>query len=836
MELLKIFQFKGLWQAGRRMAPEVGYFRRFTNTLIDRSGRIFPWGKGENLGPNGATNLDAPVAAAFTWTFPVNSTLFLNKMLSLVLGNATGIASVFAFRFADKNNTDQQIMQPYTSITGGNFLSPDLVDNVNYYVEGTPSNNFSMATVYNKVFTASCIDLNPTDATPRYKEFSLVAFDGVRTFAAGLPKPWTIADPSGTPAAHYIRVVYAAMGFDGEPVFSNYVEQRLSSATRTVYLGGYTTYPTVPRADAITPARKLNDNLFDQEVDNTFGVGAPKLRYYDKRFIRKNTISINTSTGETTVTYSAISTLTGGNVSVKVGDWLYLPLVANSDGSQSLITQLQCSTYLLAMQVKSINTGTSTVVFENAMRFYSNQSVTWENTTMLSEINRMIAIDIDLYFQFAGLLNQTVGFSNILTVISYSTTATSGYRVTRIYPNMHDSNLTLASQVLSVPISFPSPFMGVIISFMADWYDVTVDRTEFPPLLGITGYKELLVGHDRNAIYFSDTTLGGSTGMVNGTSNIFPPGSEHGKITAICGSEEFLYVSRERRSYLLRGDLVNGAFTVVECDYPVGGAVNTRACINSWGGRVIFLNAAGLFLVDSSGQIQDISAPIQDLFLNKSSDQNLFDGATYIRSIDEIATGSEDVIYRFFLDDQRGIVFFHFARLTKGNDNNLTITQSCAMAYDVRANAWSELQTSQVSTLTCFEGRTYLFGNDMFREDGAIRSGETQLLATQWITLNEPSLQKQANQVKMYGNFSPGTGGLRGVIVQHQNDWTPLVGAKVTSATYTTADSLKYNHKQRLTASKPQAASIIFQNVDAGGFSFEAIEIEGDQIQLGVKK
>jgi hypothetical protein len=833
MELLKIFQFKGLWQAGRKMAPEVGYFRRFTNTLIDRAGMIYGWGKGDNLGPNDATNLDEFYSNSL-WYFPVNTALYKNNFLSVVLGRRNLVTPYFlSLRYADTSNTPKTIMQPYTSITGGSVFSLSAGTTNTLFEETTPSGNYSMAVVYNKQFIASCIDAQPTQEIPKYEDSFLVSFDGVRTSAAGLPKPWTIADPAGTPASHYIRTVYATIGLDGEPVFSDFLEQRLSSATRTVYLGGYTTFPTAPRADVISASRRKNDNLFDRELDPTYGLGAPKLRYYDTRFIRRNTISINATTGETTVTYSAISRPQSNplGTTIKVGDWLYAILISGG----AFIDQLQISTYLLAMQVKSVNTGTSTVVFENGIKFYSNDSLSWESTTMKVELDKMAAIDPDLSFQFQGLFAQIEGFSNIFNIVSYSASATAGYRVSKIYPNMHDSTVTLASQNLSALLTFPSPFMGVVTSFMADWYDTTVTRLEFPPVLGITNYKELLVGHDRNAIYFSDTTLGGSSGMVSGQSNFVPPGTEHGKITAVCGAEEFLYVSRERRSYVLRGDLVNGAFTIVECDYPIGGAVNTRACINAWGGKVLFFNAAGIFAVDSSGSIQDLSLSIQDLFLGKSVDQNLFD-PTFIRTIDDIAAGPEDVIYKIALDEQRGLVLFNFARLGRDNDGLMIILESNCLAYDTRANAWSELATSGSTTIEAFTGKTFCFGLDMFKEDGALRTGEQQIVATQWLSLGEPSLQKQANQVKIYGSFNATTSGTRGVRISHQNDWVPFVGARVTNTTYTTSDATQYAHKKRLTASKPQAASIIFENFDTGSFKMEGIEVEGDQIQLGVKK
>jgi hypothetical protein len=184
-------------------------------------------------------------------------------------------------------------------------------------------------------------------------------------------------------------------------------------------------------------------------------------------------------------------------------------------------------------------------------------------------------------------------------------------------------------------------------------------------MVGITQYKGLVVGHDDNAIYFSDVGLGGSSEMISGSSNIVPFGAEFGKITAVCGCEDFLLISRERRNFVLRGDIA-ASFSLSECDLPVAGAYNSRACTNAWSGQIMFVNRTGIFSVNSTGNITELSAPIRDLFISNNIDNNLFNKSVFktpaqlkiSSTVGSITKPPQDgSIFQFALDPERGFVF-----------------------------------------------------------------------------------------------------------------------------------------------------------------------------------
>lgn len=828
MELFKNFQIGGLFQAGKRMAPPWGAWRRFTNAYKDQTSTLLPYGRG-------APASNAPAipagsgATGFTDKGPISSQFFRKGILQLHAGfNTPNYAGLFSY--LGPNHALVPIMQPFRIDGGSNFV--DITNHMTYL----PSGNLSSCTVARKAYLNSCVDLTEYTTTKPVNGFTpeesyLMSFDGIRLRGAGLPTPWTFADPSGTPIAMYVRGVYATIGMDGELIMSPYLEERLSSGSVAFYKSGYASYPATPRLDVVglyagtvPTRRRQEDSLFEQlKTSSGFGAAGSNLRYFDKRFL--------SITGSPTVTAGEISVVNNKqSPALKAGDWVMLNLMYN-------IGTLNADLYMF--QIKTLGAGVgNTTVFEKNFKYLDKDTVTWTDADFLVIYNEMQAISVDLWLQLQGVMSGST-FSNLYLIVSYSTTQASGYVVNRITPMEWDSTDTGTISSFNTAFVFTSPWAGVVSSFMTDWYDATVVKTTFPPLKGITNYKELLVGFDKNAIYFSDISLGGSTEMVGGLSNIVPFGSEYGDITSICGSEDFLYVSRERKNYVITGDIAGSSFNITECDMAVQGAYNSKASTNSWAGQVIFVNSSGIFSVSSSGAIQDIGKEIKGLFSHTNRDQNLFDKTVFKTIAETRLAGFDGGNFKFLLEDSRGFVILLTAKSTTAA--GLTVTGSNMLVYNTTEGKFYEFESGNCPTAEALFGKIIALGTSRYIEDGVMRLLEKQLLVSQWMTVDAPSLEKQVCQIKMYGEFVATTlDGVKGMTVGQQNNWLAFDTADrtlwETNVSYLPTASDVYIHKKRLDASKSQSTSIILESLATGSFSLEGMEIEGVVVQGSMKK
>ena len=121
-----------------------------------------------------------------------------------------------------------------------------------------------------------------------------------------------------------------------------------------------------------------------------------------------------------------------------------------------------------------------------------------------------------------------------------------------------------------------------------------------------------------------------------------------------------------------------------------------------------------------------------------------------------------------------------------------------------------------------------------------MREDEKQLLVTQRMTVDAPSLEKQMLQVKFFGELTDTEDDVKGLTVGQINDWLDFDESDKTNwntdATYTPEESQIYSHKKRLNSSKPVATSIILESLPTGSFSLDGMEIEGVVIQTGMKK
>lgn len=817
--LQKIFKFTGLYVSGRRMDTPIGSFRRFVNSFKDKTGRINPLGKTELIDNNFPywPQVDEGYApeAGMQWQFPQFSQVFNGKIFQQILayknddGGVITQYEISTFRYGQELDSEEfHQIENGQDITGRGFFY-----NFNdiYF---SPQGDYSSCVVNNKLYFCRHVDYRKfSDASiaalpsaSLKKIFAgIYRFDGMKIARAGLPTPWR-HHPITSGGTHRVRNVYMTMGLDAEPIFSNYTECQITPAAGliTTHLGNNSA-GMVAIADGVGvagnyfPTTRHPGDVFVDPTTFTFK-GHANAAYF-----------IDTS-------YTPVYTL-GDGVTVKVfanseqqrpGDWYMF--VPQAPGINDIYD---------AFYVKTIDwlgdAGANLITLDTKIKGFNGYTSTWEDMDLDDGVPAGFA-DMAAWLT---ALKTSIGLSNAFMVMSVSadTGGTLDYQVAQILPVIWGLDKTHSSTVAAM--SFSRPRLGQITTYMRDWYEHTVVKASFPEtIIGITSFSNLLMGYDENALYFSDVSFGGSTEMISGETTFVPPGSEFGKMVACCGAENFLLVGRERRNYIVTGDITTGNVNLHECDVAIEGPANARAVSNAFADQIVFMNNSGIYSVGQTGIVREISADIRDLFLKDKADHGcLFDRAVF-------KTGKPDYdgsIFKIVLDGKRGFIFFFTGQISKDTE---AITQSNILVFDTNDGAWYEWSTpTNCSSIEYVDGKIhFLCAGSIIVES---EENPEQILGLNWLTLGEPSLEKNALQVKLYGDFATAMP----INIKSQNDWKE---ALVTDVEHIPSIS-SYIHKQRLNSSKPLALSVTLESQE-NGIYLEGMEIELDPLQESMKK
>ena len=815
--LHKIFNFKGLYQSGRKQDAPLGSFRRLTNTYKDKSGRLVPCGR-QTLSQYYKSSLGLDSLFSVKWK---------NSVFSGVAHNDFGTERVEFSKYNLDDNSLGDVVQPFRKDSYSNYSSNSLTH--------MPAGNFTSCTIREKIYFLDSYkpeDFYGEGNTPlgEHVVCNLMKFDGYKTSRAGLPTPYNVF-PINTGGNAQVRTVYMTVGMDGEVIFSNYLQHKFTkAAVSTADLGGYDgsfnrRVDPIKTLGVIPTRREANDSLYDFSYPGVFGEVD---NFYDRRYaVGTGSFTLN-GYGELQINYSYSSNL-------NIGDWLMCWPFQNPQTTWD------------GFYLKIIARDATTITFSKKLKGYNSFTFGWEDI----DLDAGQPTDFATMSAFLSALSLSPIMSNIWSINSVSNIADGSlpYYVASIQPICWDSNTlrTIATDVV-LP-TFTRPLFGIITNDMAGWYQHTEVKLPFPNTIkGITNFTDLLVAFDDNALYFSDVSFGGSTEMTSGLSNLIPTGSEFGKIVAICASEDFIFISRERKNFVLRGEISTGNVNIVECDQAVTSAYNARAVTNSFIGRVLFMNETGAYSVGPQGELKDISMDIKDLFLDRSPDGNLFDPKFFQKPSALRANPFDGGIIDISLDDYRGFVFFLTGRRNELNVTPKYLVTPNILVFDTTDESWYEWTTSG-TTATAFEGKEYFWGSLLTVEDPVVR-GDEQVIATQWITLGEPALDKQITQINFYGKLIKRPGvyvNSQGVNIRQQNNWEPFSGTNNTDVYYPQDKDraeLKdaYLHNQRLNSSKAKVTSLIFMDSNnvwadgGGGIELEGIELEILGVQEGAKK
>lgn len=507
---------------------------------------------------------------------------------------------------------------------------------------------------------------------------------------------------------------------------------------------------------------------------------------------------------------------------------------------------------ITALAYKVTNSTAPTLTFDRNIKFYDSNTLEWvevDGSTIPEAVGRFVATrtfytvwasptSTGIYY-YKGVIPASPAMKD-LSSDDYSYVC----RINIAYPNQENK----VQKAESLPFS--------IAGALNRWYDVTSFKLSFnevfaqEPAVAMTTYKDQLLVASSQTIYISDSSSGGSIEMTEGASAVVIGSSEDGNITAICGDEDYLIVSRQRKVYLVSGDLVSGQYRAQDLPGITTGAYS-NSCIVNVGGVFIVLTATGAWMIDGANA-KPISNTIPLNF------RNFYKGYTSFHPAEEqaclifnmnnypITAWDSPNTSKFMTscaDKNRGIVIFTASETAKcGN----------SLVYNINNGEWTtwnsyDVDTYQVTAMTAFDGAIYVGttnpsgngGLGLARTANEVTNPATYTydyisrsapkLITTWITAGEPALEKLFLQLKMYGYFRTN------VDIKHYSNWN--ITTPITTATYSVPSNYTFFHKQRLTSYKQMAASIEIQ-LRANGETFwlEGFELEFDQIQAGMKR
>jgi hypothetical protein len=480
--------------------------------------------------------------------------------------------------------------------------------------------------------------------------------------------------------------------------------------------------------------------------------------------------------------------------------------------------------------------------FYSTVKLYNTGSLLWEEF----EAGVLPAIIKNAYFiasrrvmsVWASASAQGIYyFKGLVPVIS-----TKAALLPSVYFTVNIGNPTFENTVTRA-ITTPFQMSGSL----GAWYDVTSAKSSFntirEPLVALTSYQDLLVIATEELIYFSDYTLGTTLEMRSALSNLKIGDTEQGKITSVVGTKDFLIVSRERKVYYVSGNIGTQNIRVQEIPEISVGAYNNSSMLEIEG-TVLLLSSVGVYLISGTSATK-VSGGIEPNFKTFMKNPTLQLPAVENNEIIFNMNNYPATAWSSTTDRRIMSAYDSYRRLVIFTDNTTAKSGNSIVLHGSNGQItnWNgyDAAGSDFTAMTFINGTAHIAtaisniakilvedtSPSVYTYDYTSRSPAR--FATTWLTFGEPSLEKQLQQIKMYGYI------WSDLSVKHYIDWD--LTTAVTDTTYTTPGIYKFFHKQRLTSSKPLAASIEVSML-AGGSSFwiDGIEVELQEIQSGIKK
>lgn len=815
MTLGKVFQLGGLFKGPSRQAEPAGGFRRLLNVWQDRNAKYRPMGEQTAFFTPDSPYADTTVLrTGFIRRF--KKTLF-----SCYLGNYDfgtnpydPASSANFFNVMDKDGND---ITPVYNTSG--TLGPDVGD----WTFGRDS--YPNTVVGDKLFFKAGV-------------LPLLKYDGVQVLRAGLPVPYLECAEYNTTPTRWVRAISARLGFDGTMVASGYLQFPVNANTVNIE----TTYAHIATElvgqAKVTPLSRYSPRLEEDYLD-------------DVAYIVRNT-------GVNWVYDGGLQTMTctASAHNLQVGQWVMWSEVDEN--------WLNTDSYMFAMKVT--NVAGLVITFDANGKKYSKNNLTWIDAVISTAI-----------YPFSNIPPSYTTYGTSQHILIYSTTGTdasAAYTFNLPIPVVGIHDATSRSYAVNLNTSWlasgstHAPFAGQVTADLSGWYDVGTVKIQYPyeaidantpGIIGLTKYQGLLLSYDRKAIYFSDTSAGGSDEMTSGFSSFVPLGTEYGDIVCVEGCEDFVFISRERKNFVLVGDISTGNFTISECDAETASAFSSNSALAVRGG-VAFTSRQGIFFVSASGTITDVGAEVGRLFGTTREFDTDPDGVVFqpylMTEVDPAGSSLSDPgwdgnIIKMKYDSDRNIMGILYGKkkdlgAADAEDRyailGMSLTTGKFFEWKVDQVASKDVVVTDFDFIASygsdgkFTGSLVQSGVTTTKEDNTEPFTSARYLITSWLVGDQPSLEKQAQQIKFYGQ-------MESCQIFHQENWEAFttvaaIVAPRTNVTYPTANNTSTNefeHKQRLNTSRAQAISVGFAPLD-DNFSLEGYEIEWDLIQGAMKK
>ena len=619
----------------------------------------------------------------------------------------------------------------------------------------------------------------------------LFKYDGYNAYRAGTPMPFyqVVATYLITPT-FFTRVIQSHMDQNGNVVNSGYYDSATRLVTGKIQLR--TDKGATPDPNIIRPA------IETASIANGFNA----------YFISSSAHSFPTAT--------TVELTTGG-------DHLVVPGIRLIFTTNAFQRYLVSSLPVNALSYEVISSTATAVTLGNLR--YLDDNGDWQDWDY-SASNYYPGNPGELCYYFL-----TVWTSDV---------ATGNYNLQRIVPAMYESaiNKTYDVNIASVTTSSfsvaPALNLGPNLS---DTYDVLTVKNLFPVTdeykqLCFSTYGDIGLVAYANEIYFSDVSLGGAFEMTTGAGFIVVGEGDDGDVQTVCGTSDFILVSRQFKNYYLSGNMPTANYRVSEITQTSLGAYSNESAI-SVADKVIFLNLQGVWALYGGGKCEQVSENIKGLFRDFSNTTSFAEEAyfdldaypTYVSAV------NENEWVRTRLDVNRNLLAFvtYAAGVGKCLILNLNNGEFYTWANFTHGGASPNMQDM------CFiDGFYYVTNNAAAgvcqleiedKDSYSYVSIAPAVLATSWFTGGEPSLDKKLNQLKMWGIVPAAS-------IRRTLDW--MESTEVDCGEYANSVVSKFSHKHRLVPSNFQSVSV--RMAFTQNFQIEGLEIEFQALQENMKR
>lgn len=651
----------------------------------------------------------------------------------------------------------------------------------------------------------------------------LLKYDGFQAYRAGAPLPYFSCAQHAAAGAVYVRVVQHHLDFQGNNIYSGYVQFQATPVAGNITFRvdkGATDIIGSPLAFDVVPTSRPSWEKFDGS--------------FDEFFFRASAHAVNAGQNEIVMT-------TGGDHAVAVGAYI----VVNPQFFSKGVSGFTKDALGLALRVKSF-TGT-TVTLDLLDAKYLDNDRQWMTENLPPANALAVTLDFGVNYWLS------VWTSNV---------STGTYVFQNIVPAMYNSNFSY-TQVVSVATPTVAAagsenILWVLAPILGDIYDVTSLKGVLPrpsgsvnPTSCFSTYGDLMLMSYLNEVYFSDTSLGGAFEMINGFSFIVVGEGDDGNVQSVCGTADFMVVSRQFRNYYVLGNIPTANYRATEISKTSLGAYSNE-CMIAVVDKVILFNMQGVWAIYNGGRCEEVSEQIQGFF-NNFSNTTSFDEEAYF-SMDSFSTYSYNyntgepngygkwIRPRF--DTNRNLLIF----LTQGEDKMgkilvLNLNNGEFYTWNGMLVNYPFSGNPSIQDMTFIDGFYYVtvnfddgvtFDTAVYIEDKTIPRPIDYMvdeyrprLDTSWFTAGEPSLEKKTKQLKMWGI-------IKGDIeVNHALDWQQ--SGTTSDGEYTSDSDQTFSHKKRMESSNALACSVSLQ-FSGDRLEVEGLELEWEPFQMGMKR